>query len=85
MTEYVITFLALFVTDIFYTQYLSSVNNKQALKASAWAAVVFIVASVAVINYTEDHWQLIPAALGAFTGTWAGIQWRKRQDKDLPG
>ena len=81
MTEYVITFLALFVTDIFYTQYLSSVNNKQAVKASAWAAVVFIVASVAVINYTEDHWQLIPAALGAFAGTWAGIQWRKRQDK----
>jgi len=42
------------------------------------AVVVFLIASVAVINYTTDHWLLIPACLGAFCGTYVGIQFRKK-------
>ena len=73
MFEYVTTFLALFFTDIFYTYYLRSVINNKALTASVWAVVVFLLACVAVINYTTNHWLLIPAALGAFCGTYVGM------------
>ena len=77
MWEYVITFFALFFTDIFYTYYLRSIQNERALAASIWAVMVFVIASVAVINYTTDHWLLIPACMGAFCGTWVGIRLRK--------
>ena len=77
MLDYVITFFALFFTDVFYTHYLKSVQDNEAVKASLWAVVVFFIASVAVINYTTDHWMLIPACLGAFCGTWVGIRLRK--------
>ena len=77
MWDYVITFFALFFTDVFYTHYLRSVQENQALKASLWAVVVFFIASVAVINYTNDHIMLIPACLGAFCGTWVGMKFRK--------
>jgi uncharacterized membrane protein YfcA len=42
-----------------------------------WAAVVFLIACVAVINYTTNYWLLIPAAAGAFCGTWVGMKLRK--------
>jgi uncharacterized membrane protein YfcA len=76
--EYVFTFLALFVTDIFYTYYLKAVHNNQSIIASSWAVIVYITASVAVINYTTNHWLLIPAGLGAFCGTWVGMKIRNK-------
>jgi uncharacterized membrane protein YfcA len=39
--------------------------------------VVTLTASIAVINYTEDHYALIPALLGAFAGTWLGMKIKK--------
>lgn len=77
MTEWLVTFFALFFTDIFYTYYLKSVNNNKPLLASLWAVVVFSIASIAVINYTSDHWLLIPACLGAFLGTYVGMKFTK--------
>jgi len=79
MWEYAVTFFALFFTDVFYTYYLRAVADDRALTASAWAVVVYIIASVAVINYTADHWSLIPAGLGAFCGTWVGMRLRKNK------
>jgi uncharacterized membrane protein YfcA len=78
MTEWFITFFALFFTDVFYTYYLKAINNSQPLLSSVLAVVVFLIASVAVINYTTDHWLLIPACLGAFCGTYVGIRFRKK-------
>ena len=81
--ESLTTFFALFFTDIFYTYYLRAVQNEQATRASIWAVIVFIIASVAVIEYTTNHWLLIPAGLGAFCGTWVGMKLRQKQMKDI--
>jgi uncharacterized membrane protein YfcA len=81
MWEYAVTFFALFFTDVFYTYYLRAVATDRALAASAWAVVVYIIASVAVINYTADHWSLIPAGAGAFCGTWVGMRLRKNNGR----
>lgn len=80
MIEYITTFFALFFTDVFYTYYLRSVQNDEAIKSSIWAVVVFFIASIAVINYTTDHMLLIPAALGAFCGTFVGMKLRKKAE-----
>jgi len=45
-----------------------------------WAVVVFLLACVAVINYTTNHWLLIPAALGAFCGTYVGMIIRNKHN-----
>ena len=79
MLEYVVTFFAVFFTDIFYTYYLRAVQEEQTMKASLWASIVFIVACVAVINYTTNYWLLIPAGVGAFCGTYVGMILRKRK------
>jgi hypothetical protein len=76
MLEYIITFIALFFTDVSYTYYLRSVQHNDKLKASIWAVIVFFISSIAVINYTTNHWMLIPACLGAFCGTFVGMKIR---------
>jgi Na+/glutamate symporter len=80
MIDYAFTFFALFFTDIFYTYYLKSVQEGRALRASCWAVLVFLVACFAVIEYTTNHMLLIPAAFGAFCGTFVGIKLRKKTE-----
>lgn len=78
MIDYIVTFFAVFFTDIFYTYYLKAVQEDQTMKASLWAAVVFVIACVAIINYTTNYWLLIPAGLGAFCGTYVGMKIREK-------
>jgi general stress protein CsbA len=82
MIDYVVTFFAVFFTDIFYTSYLKAVQEEQTMRASLWAVVVFLIASIAVINYTSNYWLLIPAGLGAFSGTYVGMILRKRKNNN---
>lgn len=78
MIECIITFFALFFTDIFYTFYLKSVHEESKVSASLWAVVVYIVAAIAVIEYNKNHWLLIAAGLGAFCGTYIGMILRQQ-------
>ena len=79
MWEYAVTFFAVFFTDIIYTYYLKSVQHNSVWKASFWATACTATASIAVINYTENHWMLIPSLLGAFAGTWFGMKYKTKE------
>jgi len=78
MWSYVFTFFAVTFVDIFYTYYIKSVNENRAVVAGFWGAVVWLIGSIAVIEYTANHWLLIPAVVGAFFGTFIGIKIRNR-------
>jgi len=78
MISYIVTFFAVFVTDLLYVYFVKSIQEDQPISAGLWSMVVTLTASVAVINYTEDHWALIPALVGAFAGTWAGMKIKKQ-------
>ena len=82
MWVYITTFLAIFATDLLYVYFIKSVQNDNPLRAAWWSMVVTFTASIAVINYTEDHLALIPALIGAFSGTYLGIKWRKKDVTD---
>ena len=79
MWSYVFTFFAVTFVDIFYTYYIKSVNENRAVVAGFWGAVVWLIGSIAVIEYTANHWLLIPAVVGAFFGTFIGIKIRNRK------
>ena len=74
MISYAVTFLAVFATDLIYVYFVKSIQQDRPLSAGLWSMVVTLTASIAVINYTEDHYALIPALLGAFAGTWLGMK-----------
>ena len=82
MLEYINTFFSLFLIDIFYTYYLKSVTDSKVLVASLWSIVITILGANVVISYTTDHMLLIPAAMGAFCGTFVGMKYNKKNKKE---
>jgi len=78
MWTYLETFLLVFATDILYTYYLRAVNEDRAVVASLWSVMCTLTASIAVINYTENHWTLIASLAGAGAGTYFGMRWIKK-------
>ena len=78
MWTYIETFVLVFATDILYTYYLRAVTTNKILWATFWSMVVTLTASVAVINYTENHWTLIASVLGAGAGTYVGMRYIKK-------
>ena len=80
MWIYIITFFAVFFTDLIYIYFVKSIQNDQPISAAWWSTVVTFTASVTVINYTSDHWALIPALLGACFGTYFGMKIRQTRD-----
>ena len=78
MITYLITFIAVFLTDVLYIYFIKSIQENKALQAAFWSVVVTGTASITVISYTEDHWALIPALAGAFCGTLVGMKVRKK-------
>ena len=74
MLDYFFTFIVVLLLDLVYTYYLKSVSEGRALQASLWSVACYLGASIAIINYTEDHWKLIPAVIGAFCGTYIGMK-----------
>jgi hypothetical protein len=84
MFEYISTFLAMFVVDIFYSYYIKAIQDEEALKAGLWAGTVYAIASLSVINFTTNHWLIIPASIGAVCGTYVGIRMRQDDGPDDP-
>ena len=78
MWLYIETFLLVFATDILYTYYVRAVNQNRAVVASLWSVMCTFTASIAVINYTENHWTLIASLMGAGFGTYIGMRFFKR-------
>jgi hypothetical protein len=70
---WLVTFVAMFATDYAWSLYVAAIKNGLALPASGWAVALFLLGAVTVLGYTKNRWLLIPAALGAFAGTWAGV------------
>lgn len=79
MWEYLITFIAVFFTDVIYVYLVKSIQQNDPYKAAFWSMIVTFAASIAIINYTTDHMALIPALAGAFFGTFFGMKLRKKE------
>jgi hypothetical protein len=79
MIDYITTFFAIFLLDIVYTYYLRCVQYNQVLKASGWSVACYVLGSIAVINYTTNHWLILPAMAGAFCGTFVGMKLKKKE------
>lgn len=79
MLEYIITFFAVFFTDIIYVYLVKSIQQDRQWQAATWSLLVTFAASIAIINYTTDHMALIPALLGAYCGTFLGMKLRKKE------
>lgn len=68
-----LAFLAMFATDYCWARYVTAAKDFDPVRAGGWAVALFLLGAVAVIGYTSNPLLLLPAAVGAFAGTVAGV------------
>jgi len=74
--EFPAAFFAMFFTDVFNAYYIQAIQHGRALKASAWASILYLLYASALIGSAHNPYLLIPAVIGAFAGTWVGVKYR---------
>ena len=82
--EYIVKFilvaLAMIVADVCWTLYFIKVEERKAIGAGVWSALIIVASAFITTSYVEDK-SLVPAAvIGAFIGT-AGTVWYKNRKK----
>lgn len=60
----------MFINDFIWSIYIKSLSINRMFKAAIFAALAVLFEAAAVIIYVQDYLSLIPAALGAFVGTY---------------
>ena len=78
--KFILVTLAMIVADVCWTYYFIKVEERKAIAAGIWSALIIVASSFITTSYVEDR-SLVPAAvLGAFIGT-AGTVWFKNRKK----
>lgn len=80
--QVVVAFIALFITDICWAFYVNRVKDGNAFASAMWAVSLFLTGAFGVISYVTNAWLLIPAAAGAFCGTYVAVLLEKRKKND---
>lgn len=74
--------IAVLVTDICWAYYIRRVKDGKPLKAAMWAVFLFLTGAIGAISYIRNPWFVIPAAIGAFIGTYIAVWLDSKAQKD---
>jgi hypothetical protein len=69
-----LTFCGMTALDFVWARYTLTTAEKQPWWAGGYASVLIILSGVVTLTYVNDPWMLIPAAGGAFAGTFLSIK-----------
>jgi hypothetical protein len=71
----IFVFICTFIIDVIYAKYYLALSEKNAMRASLWAGSLYFFTATVVVNYTENHWLIIPSVIGAFAGTYVTLKY----------
>lgn len=63
-------FLAMIAVDICWAKYILAAGDRRAFHAACWSAAIVSGGAVVTLLYVASPWNMVPAALGAFAGTY---------------
>ncbi len=79
MIQFILVFFAMAITDICWTFYLISVEERKSVIAGLWAMALYVFGAYVVSSYVGNKWLILAAALGSFAGTFVTIEYKKRK------
>lgn len=68
-------------TDLFWTLYITNAAEGNKWKASIFSSMIILVGSLAVVEYVNNRWMIIPATIGAFLGTLAPLHFKGKKNE----
>lgn len=81
MKMFIIVFFAMLITDVCWTFYLLSVEERKSIKAAMWAMLLYLFGAFVVTSYVRDWTLIMAAALGSFAGTFLTIEYKKYKER----
>lgn len=67
-----LAFFGMVALDFVWARYVISLTKKHAVVGSTYAAAIMLLNGVVTLTYVSDPWMILPAAAGAFIGTFIG-------------
>ena len=78
--QFLIVMASMIGVDASWTIYFIKVEERKAIQAGIWSAMIMIFGMLVTISYVHDRRLMIAAVMGAFIGT-AGTVYLKKQKK----
>jgi hypothetical protein len=69
-----LVFAATLAADICWAHYVRHAARGSRWWAALWGVGPVLAGAFSVLQYTADHWMVVPAVLGAFVGTAVGVK-----------
>jgi len=79
---YIVVFLVVFVIDVIWTLYIRALAQNKIIFAAVLSALVYSLSVFSFVEITKDTYLLIPAAIGAFLGTYSTMRWDIKHEKN---
>jgi hypothetical protein len=73
--------LATASTDLFWTLYITNAAEGHKWRAALSSAMIILVGSLAVVEYVNNRWMIVPAAIGAFLGTLLPLHLKRKKQE----
>ena len=77
LLKWIGAFFGVMCLDFVWGKYIQATNGTNPLIAGLWAIPIFLLGGVITIGYISDPNLLIPAAFGAFAGTYLSVKWKQ--------
>lgn len=74
-----LVFLSVACLDFVWTFYTRAMVDRREGRAGLWSAAIIGIGGYAASEYVQNKSLLLPAALGAFAGTWLAVKLEKRK------
>jgi hypothetical protein len=72
-----LVFFAVAIVDVFWTRYFQATAEKKATQAGIFSSFIILFGAISTRAYVHDGWLIIPAALGAYLGTYLTVKYHK--------
>ena len=72
MIEVLLAFFGMVALDFVWARYTITLIKKHHAVSGTYAAIIMLLNGVVVVTYVSNPWMILPAAAGAFVGTFIG-------------
>ena len=72
--KWLLIFTVAVTADYFWARYTAHVSDKNRVRSAWYSFLIILCSGFTVVEYTQDHWLLVPAALGAAVGTFIAVK-----------
>lgn len=78
----ILVFMGAALGDVLWTFYIRRTGEGKAFSAALFSMFIVLLGAFITLKYVENAWYLIPAGIGALTGTYFTIKFdiRKRRE-----